>query len=107
MDEDWPPPAARARASLWRAERHLLAGEYAAAGDSLRAAVACGSHKTAAVARGLLQLAAAGYREQAGDPVRAARLLEHARTRLAPFLPRYEEVELDVLLEVVAASLES
>ena len=107
MDEDWPPPEARTRAALWAAERHLLVGEYAAAGDSLGAAVSCGSPGTAAVARGLRQLAAAGYRRQAGDPIRAARLLARARTQLAPFLPCYEEVDLDVLLEVVAASLES
>jgi hypothetical protein len=107
MDDDWPPPEARARAALWAAERHLLASEYAAAGDSVGAALSYGSPRTVAVGRGLRQLAAAGYRKQAGDPIRAARLLEHARTRLAPFLPRYEEVELAVLLEVVAASLAS
>jgi len=107
MDEDWPPPAARARASLWAAERHLRAGEYAAAGDSLGNAISCGSPGTVAVGRGLRQLAAAGYRMQAGDPFRAARLLGRARTQLAPFLPCYEEVDLDVLLDLVTASLES
>ena len=78
-----------------------------AAGNSLGNAFAYGSPATVAVARGLRQLAAAGHRYQTGDSVRAARLIEHARERLAPYEPRYDEVDLTVLLEVVTASLES
>jgi len=78
-----------------------------AAGNSLGNAFAYGSPATVAVSRGLRQLAAAGYRYQTGDPVPAARLLEHARERLAPYEPCYDEVDLTVLLEVVTASLES
>jgi hypothetical protein len=78
-----------------------------AAGDSLGNALTYGSPSTVAVSRGLRQLAAAGYRYQEGDTVRATRLLGHARERLAPFEPCYEEVDLTTLLAVVAASLES
>jgi hypothetical protein len=106
VEEVWPPPRASARAALWAAERHLLASEYAAAGDSLGNAFAYGSPATVAVSRGLRQLAAAGYRYQSGDTVRATRNLEHARGRLAPFEPCYDEVDITVLLEVVTASLE-
>lgn len=107
MEEVWPPPEARARAALWAAERHLLVGEYLAAVDSLGNALDFGSPATVSVARALRQLAAAGYRTQCGDPARASRLLDHAVPQLAPFLPVYEEVDLDALLEVVAAALEA
>jgi hypothetical protein len=107
VEEDWPPPEARARAALWEAERHLLAGAYAAAGDSLGDAISFDSASSVAVARGLRQLAAAGYRHLEGDAVRAARLLEQARAELEPFLPVYEEVDLSTLLDVVSASLAS
>jgi hypothetical protein len=107
VEDVWPPPRASARAALWAAERHLLAGEYAAAGDSLGNAFRYGSPATIAVSRGLRQLAAAGYRYQAGDAARSAKLLEHARERLAPYEPCYDEVDLTVLLQVVTASLES
>ncbi len=106
-DEDWPPPEARARAALWAAERHLTRAEYVAAATALGGAVASGDPGTAAVARGLRQLATAGYRHQTGDAVRAQRHLLLARTRLLPFLPVSEEVDLEGLLEVVAGSLET
>ncbi|MDH4178715.1 MAG: hypothetical protein OEV72_14175 [Thermoleophilia bacterium] len=106
-EEQWPPPEARARAALWEAERRLTAGEYAAAGAALEDAVAHGDPGTAAVARGLRQLAAAGYRHEDGDPVRAQRHLARARERLAPFLPAFDEVELDALLDLVAAAVGS
>ncbi len=106
MEEVWPPPAARARAALWAAERHILVSEYLVAADSLGSALDFGSPATVRVARALRQLAAAGYRKQCGDSARASRLLDHARLRLEPFLPSYEEVDLDALLDVVAAALE-
>ncbi len=106
-DEEWPPPEARARAALWEAERRLTAREYVAAAVALEDAVASGDATTAAVARGLRQLAAAGYRHESGDAVRARRHLQGARERLAPFLPTFEEVALDRLLDLVASSLRS
>jgi hypothetical protein len=106
-EEDWPPPEARARATLWAAERHLTRGEYVAAASALDGAVVSGDQETAAVARGLRQLATAGYRHQTGDIRRASRHLALARERLSPFLPVFEEVDLEELLEVVAASLQT
>jgi hypothetical protein len=106
-DEEWPPPEARARAALWEAERRLKAREYVAAAVALEDAVARGDTTTAAVARGLRQLAASGYRHESGDAVRARRHLAGARERLAPFVPTFEEVALDTLLALVALSLRS
>ena len=105
-DEPWPPPEARARAALWEAERRLARGEYAAAGAALEGVAAVADPSTAAVVRGLRQLAAAGYRHRAGDPVRAHVHLERARARLSPCLPVFEEVDLEALLRLVADSLE-
>jgi hypothetical protein len=107
VSDVWPPPEARARAALWAGERHLVAGEYLAAADALDDGVACGDASTAEVARGMRRLAVAGYRHQTGDAVRAERQLAQARTRLSPFLPTFDEVELDGLLGLVAAALHS
>ena len=106
-DGEWPPPAARARAALWSAERHLTRAEYLAAATALDGALISDDPSTAAVARGLRQLAAAGYRHQTSDAKRAQRHLALARTRLSPFLPVFEEVDLARMLEVVAASFET
>ncbi len=105
-DELWPPPQARARAALWEAERRLTRGEYAAAGAALEGVVALADPRTAAVARGLRQIAAAGYRQGAGDSARAHGHLDRARARLSPYLPVFEEVDLEALLRLVADSLE-
>ena len=108
MEEDWPPPEARARAALWEAERWLRTGDYAAAGAALDGAVSrVDAPDTARVARGLRLLAAAGYRHRAGDPARASRLLESAKAQLAPYLPVYEEVELAVVVDLVDGALRS
>src|SRR5947207_2060003 len=88
MDEDpndWPPPAARRRGAIWRAEGHIERHEFAAAADALE-----GLHD--AKARGLHHLAAAGHRAQQGELVRARRQLEHARRRLRRH-PLITEVE--------------
>jgi hypothetical protein len=106
-DGEWPPPAARARAALWKAERHLNRAEYVAAAAALDGALAYDDPSTADVGRGLRQLAVAGLRHQTGDFTRSQRHLSLARIRLAPFLPVFEEVDLGALLEVVAARLET
>jgi hypothetical protein len=106
-DGEWPPPEARARAALWGAERHLTRAEYVAAATALDGALTSDDPNAAAVARGLRQLAVAGYRHQTGDAIRAQRHLSLARTRLSPFLPVFEELDLVGILEVVAASLET
>jgi hypothetical protein len=107
VEEDWPPPEARARAALWEAERWLRVGSYAAAGAALEGGPGGGPPETSAVARGLRLLAAAGYRHSTGDDERARRLLVRARERLAPHLPVYEEVDLHALLDLVEADLGS
>jgi len=106
-DEEWPPREARVRAALWDAERRLLDREYVAAAAALANALDAGDADSREVARGLHHLAAAGYRQQTGERPRALRQLAHARRRLAPFLPLYEEVELGSLLDLVAGELES
>lgn len=106
-DEEWPPREARVRAALWHAERRLLDREYLAASAALADALAADDAEAREVARGLHHLAAAGYRHQTGERARALRQLAHGRRRLAPFLPRYEEIELGSLLDLVADELES
>ncbi len=106
-DEEWPPREARVRAALWQAERRLLDREYIAATAALADALGADDAEAREVARGLRHLAAAGYRYQTGERARALRQLAHARRRLAPFVPVYEEVELGTLLDLVADALES
>lgn len=103
--EIWPPPEARVRSALWRTEGHLQRGEYAHAARTVDDALPHASDD--GVLRGLRHLAAAGYKAREGDETRARRQLDHARRRLAPYLPVYEEVELDSLIELVASDLES
>jgi len=101
---EWPPSEARLTSALWRAERHFERREFFAAARALDQAR--GLDEDAFVAA-LRHLAAAGYRAQTGEPERAHRQLEHARGRLAPFLPEYREIELEPLLEAVAGVVES
>jgi tetratricopeptide (TPR) repeat protein len=79
-DADWPPPAARVRAALWRAEAHLERGEHAQAARALEEAFGLGGDES--LLRGLHHLAAAGWRHEQGEPERARRQLERARARL-------------------------
>jgi hypothetical protein len=74
-EEEWPPPDARRRGAIWRAEGHLEREEYAAAAHALEGF-------SDDRARGLRHLAAAGYRAQAGDVVRARRQLVRAHRLL-------------------------
>jgi hypothetical protein len=93
---DWPPPEARLTAILWRVEGHLERGEFVAAASAVDEGRGLGEDELLA---GLRHLAAAGYRSQIGEPDRARRQLEHARRRLAPFLPEYRGVDLAALVE--------
>jgi hypothetical protein len=77
---DWPPPAARLRSILWRAEGHLERCEFVAASLTLEEGFGLGEDD---LLRGLYHLAAAGYKAQTGNTLRARRQLEHARRRLA------------------------
>jgi len=82
VDEDveWPPPAARIKAAVWRAEGHIERGEYAQAARALEEVF--GLRGDEGLLRGLHHLAAAGWRHQQGETARARRQLEHARRRL-------------------------
>jgi hypothetical protein len=82
VDEDveWPPPEARVQAAVWRAEGHIERAEYAQASAALEGAFGLGGDET--LLRGLHHLAAAGWRQQQGEPDRARRQLERARRRL-------------------------
>jgi hypothetical protein len=79
-EEEWPPPAARLRSIRWRVEDHLERREFVAASLALEEGFGLGEDE---LLRGLYHLAAAGYRAQTGDVLRARRQLEHARRRLA------------------------
>jgi hypothetical protein len=84
VDDDWPPPAARLRSAIWRAEGHIERGEYFAATDAL-ADVFGIAGRDAEYVRGLHHLAAAGYKHVHGNPEAARRQLAHARRRLSAF----------------------
>ena len=96
--EEWPPPEARVRSAVWRAEGHLERREYAAASRAL-ADVFGLRQCDRDLLHGLHHLAAAGYKAGDGDLVRARRQLAHARRRLGAFpdvAPLIELVERDV-----------
>jgi hypothetical protein len=81
-NEEWPPPEARLRSILWRAEGHLERCEFVAASRTLAEGFGLGEDE---LLHGLHHLAAAGYRAQAGELDRARRQLERARRRVAPY----------------------
>jgi len=81
-NEEWPPPEARLRSILWRAEGHLERFEFAAASRTLADGFGLGEDE---LLHGLHHLAAAGYRAQTGELDRARRQLERARRRLAQY----------------------
>ncbi len=98
--DDWPPPEARLRGALWRAEGELERAEYFAASRTLAAVLPIAGEQTQLV-RGLHHLAAAGVKAQEGERERAARQLAHARRRLAAF------PEVEALVELVAREIAS
>jgi hypothetical protein len=87
-EEEWPPPGARLRGILWRAEAHLERQEFVAAALALEEGFGLGDE---ALLRALYHLAAAGHRAQTGDVVRARRQLEHATRRLVSLVERAVE----------------
>jgi len=104
---EWPPPAARVRAALWRAESHLERREYMAASRDLVLVLELVGGDERELLRGLHHLAAAGYKGQTGDPTRGRRQLAHARRRLAAYCPAYRELALTALLDRVERDLGS
>jgi hypothetical protein len=103
-EEEWPPPDARYRSAVWRAEGHLERGEWGQAAATLDDVLGLGDDE---LVRGMRHLAAAGYRARDGDADRAREQLGHARRRLAPYLPEQEEVDLEALIQVVQRAIES
>jgi hypothetical protein len=99
-DDEWPPRENRVRAALWDAERAIERREYLAATSRLADVFGLGGEQEELV-RGLHHLGAAGYRAQAGEPIRAQRQLERARLRLAPF------PDAAALVDLVARDIES
>ena len=99
--EEWPPPEARVRSALWRAEGHLERREYFAAFRALTDALPAASTAERPLLLGLRHLSTAGYRMQEGDRLRARRQLAHARRRLSAF------PDTAALVELVAADVES
>jgi hypothetical protein len=99
--DEWPPPEARLQGVLWRAEGHLLRGEYAQAASALTEAAGLGEDEFVAALR---HLAAAGWRLQNDEPERARRQLAYARRRLARFLPEWRDVEVAGLLAAIVES---
>ena len=85
-DADWPPPAARVKAAVWRAESHIERAEYAQAARALEEVFGLGDDDD--LLRGLHHLAAAGWKHQEGKTESARRQLDHALRRLGRRRPR-------------------
>jgi hypothetical protein len=98
VDDEWPPREARVQGALWEGERLLERRAYLAAASALAGVFGIAGEREELV-KGLHHLAAAGYRAQIGEDVRARRQLERARRRLAPFpaaAPLVALVETDI-----------
>ncbi len=107
VEDDWPPPEARVRAALYRAEGHLGRGEWLPAARALSDAVPYATRAQRELLLGLRHLAAAGYRGAEGDRDRARRQLERARRRLGPFVGEDVDVDVASLLVLVGREVES
>ncbi len=102
-EDEWPPRADRARACFWLGAGELERGSYWHASRSfLEAAEKSDDAALEELARGLFHLAVAGFKGLGGDSTGKSRQLAHARRRLQPFLPRHDELDLE-LAELIAA----
>ena len=106
MEDEWPPPEARFRSALWRAEANIERGEYGTAARTLADVFGYAPDGDRELVIGLHHLAAAGYRHREGDLRRARRQLAHAQRRLEPYLPEREEIGVAALLDLVARAIE-
>src|SRR4051812_21224066 len=104
-EDEWPPPGARYRAALWRGEAHLARREWYRASVAFADAAPLAPAADRELVRGLLHLAAAGYRREDGDGARAQRELAHARRRLEPYLPAHDELAVAALLRGVEKAI--
>ena len=98
---DWPTPEARFQGALFFGEAHLRRREYLKAFHHFGRAAQAAEGQDRELARGLMHLAAAGQLGRAGEVEREARQLEHARRRLAPFLPEARRLDIAGLLAEV------
>jgi hypothetical protein len=88
--------------ALFVGESHLRKREWFHAGRAFaRAARLAESDADRELARGLVHLAAAGYKRRVGDDARADRQRAHALRRLAPFRPDTRQVDLERLIDAV------
>jgi len=102
-DEAWPPREAVFQGALYYGKTNLARGDYGHAYRQFtRAAAVAPSPADRELARGLVHLAAAGYKRAGGDDRGAARQLERARRRLEPFLPAAWNLDLAALLEAAS-----
>jgi hypothetical protein len=101
VTQDWPPAEAVFQGALYYGETHLRRGDYGHAyRHFVRAAEAAPGDRERELARGLVHLAAAGYKRAGGDCRGYERQVEHARTRLEPFLPNAWNLDLVELVEL-------
>jgi hypothetical protein len=101
VEGDWPPPEARFQGALFFGESHLRKREYPKAALHFARAAEAASGEDRELARGLVHLAAAGYKRTVGDERGYERQLRHARRRLAPFLPAARRLDLAALVASV------
>jgi hypothetical protein len=88
--------------ALFVGEAHLRKAEWVHAARAFsRAATLAEAPPDRELARGLVHLAAAGYRRAQGEERRATRQRAYAERRLGPFLPEVRELRLDKLLDRV------
>lgn len=95
----WPPREQRLRGALFQGKRKLLRREYLQAALAFERAAKVADGDEREPVRGLLHLAAAGYRRRQGDEVRARRQLAHARRRLGLAPDPVQGVDVSGLLE--------
>lgn len=100
----WPERDAKLRGALFQGERHLRRAEYLHAAIAFTRASAVAGPGEYERVRGLLHLAAAGYKHRLGDETAAQRQLAHAGRRLRrPPVPLHGVHLLALLARVEAA----
>jgi len=88
--------------ALFTGESHLRKREwYHSARSFARAAELASDRGDRELARGLLHLAAAGYKRLTGDERGAERQRRHALRRLAPFRPVARRLDLETLIALL------
>jgi hypothetical protein len=102
---DEAPGADLFQGALFVGASHLRRREYFHAHRAFLRAAALAEGEDRELARGLLHLAAAGYKRARADDRGAQRQLAHAHRRLAPFLPEARRLDLEGLIERVSRAI--